>query len=133
MKLLLLCLIIAICSCQGGPAGESVPFSFQEQEATLIRWRPPDVPWPHYLPRGYRFQGVSYLNTKRGQVVHLRFTNDKKLLSIFIKPSSRGRRKWKVKRKNKYTIVEWRKGGNDFTLIGRESTGSLLKIAESIR
>ena len=126
----LLCLFLS----QGAPAMEQVASpTFQEREAVMVHWKPSDAPWPKYLPRGYRFQGVSYINTKRGKVTHLRFIKDEKLLSIFTKPTSRHKGKWRVKRKGEYSIIEWQKGAREFTLIGREDSGCLIKIAESIK
>lgn len=134
MKGFILFLLCLIFSTHSGPAQELAGLELScEQEATFVHWKSRDLPWPKYLPEGYIFQGVSYLNTKHGKVVHLRFTNDEKLLSIFIKPTIHKKRKWQVKRKGEYTMVEWQKGGKDFTIIGRESTASLMKIAESIR
>mgnify|MGYP000971002827 FL=1 len=100
--------------------------------------RPVDGPWPEYLPPGYKFQGFSYLKTKKSKITYLRFANGEKLLSLFIDPNDESGHNRRhdhpdEKKKGDYTIFEWKKGGDKYTLIGRESLSVLKKIAKSVK
>lgn len=102
-------------------------------EMVQVRLSPDLGPYPYYLPKGYRFQGISYIETRSGQVTHLRFAKGKKLISLFSRPSHKKRRKWRTRQKGKYVIIEWQQDGRSFTLIGQERASCLLKVAESVR
>lgn len=104
---------------------------------------------PAWLPQGFVFESVNVMPFKDGALLHLRFTDGADALSLFqCPPKARLRLGWKSMGPPKTVrvsgekarlalsaegkVLDWRRKGERFVLIGPLSAEAMRKVAESV-
>jgi len=104
---------------------------------------------PAWLPQGFVFESVNVMPFKSGSILHLRFTDGADALSLFqCPPKARLRLGWRSMGPPKTVrvagekarlalsaegkVLDWRRGGQRFVLIGPLSAEAMRKVAESV-